>query len=112
MQENYNITVYNNDTYEGCNFEVLVNELPLDLTSATIEMQVRINRNTDPVIDIDTASGITITDATAGKFKIDKQVFSAEPDIYEYDIQITLSGGEIKTYIKGRFIIEGDITHE
>ena len=53
MQENYNITVYNNDTYEGCNFEVLVNELPLDLTSATIEMQVRINRNTDPVIDID-----------------------------------------------------------
>lgn len=111
MASTYNITVYNNDTYAGTDFTVTVNDVALNLTGAAIRMQVRRTRNEPAIIDIDTDDGITITDAAAGKFSIDEQIFSGVPGVYLYDIQITLSDGTVKTYIKGNFTITGDITH-
>jgi hypothetical protein len=111
MQE-YNITVYNGDTYKGAAFEIIVNGTPLILTGAQIAMMVRKVRKNNPVISINLGSGITITDAVNGKFRIDEQIFSVDrPGNYLYDIQITLASGVVKTYIKGDFIITGDITH-
>lgn len=112
MAEAYDITVYNNDTHLGTEFEIIVNSVPLDLTGASAKMQVRIDRDKQVVIELEIGSGLSIVGpATDGKLRIDAQVFSAVPDVYKYDIQITLSSGVIKTYIDGTFTIEGDITH-
>ena len=108
----YDIEVYNNDTYNGCLVEVIVNTVPLNLTGASIKMQVRKIRENAPVIEIDTDAGITITDAANGKFQIDEQVFTVEtPGTFLYDIEITLLDGTVKTYVKGNFVITGDITY-
>jgi|WetSurMetagenome_2_1015567.scaffolds.fasta_scaffold72096_4 hypothetical protein len=107
----YNISVYNNDTFSGVNFTVRVNLVALNLTGAAIRMQVRKNRNEAAIIDLALGTGLTITDAAAGKFRIDEQIFSGVPGTYQYDIEIILGDGDVKTYIKGNFIIIGDITH-
>jgi hypothetical protein len=112
MATKYDISVINNDTYPGVNFTVTVNTIALNLTDAEIRMQVRKTRDTAAVIDIAVGTGITITDVASGKFRIDEQIFSATPGNYQYDIEIILSSGEVKTYIKGSFTIIGDITHE
>ena len=111
-QQTKDFEVYNNDTYNGCEFEVIVNDVPLDLTGASIRMQVRKTRSQAPVISIELASGLTIVNAIAGEFQIDKQVFSAPPTTYIYDIEITLADGTIKSYIKGNFKVSGDVTHD
>ena len=110
MAETYDIEIYNNDTYTGCVFTIYVNSVLLDLTGATVQMQVRKTRNNTPIIDLSLGSGLTIVDVN-GKLAIDEQVFTGVPDEYLYDIQINLASGDIKTYIKGTFTIEGDITH-
>lgn len=111
MATTYNISAYNNDTFPGVNFTVTVNTVVLNLTDATIRMQVRKSRNETPILDLALGTGLTITDAAAGKFKIDEQIISGTPGMYYYDIEITLSGGDVKTYIKGTFTIVGDVTH-
>ena len=110
--EEYDIEVYNNDTYNGMLIEIIINGAPLDLTGSSIRMQVRKIRDNTPVITISDGNGITITDAPAGKFRIDEQVFSVDkPDTFLYDIEITLASGKVKTYIKGNFVVERDITY-
>lgn len=111
MATTYNITVYNNDTYAGCEFEVLVNGVALNLVGSAILMQVRKTRDTAAIIELELGTGLTLTTPAAGKFKIDEQIFSEVPGTYEYDIEITLATGEVKTYIKGLFTITGDISH-
>lgn len=111
MATTYNISVLNGDTYAGCNFTITVNSAALNLTGAAIKMQVRKQREEAVVLELSTGSGITITTAAEGKFKINEQVISCAVGVYLYDIQITLSGGNIKTYIKGTFTVLGDITY-
>jgi hypothetical protein len=91
-----------------------VNGEILDLTGSVISMQVRKTRLTAPIIDITTASGmgITITDADAGQFTIDEQVFDETPGLYSYDIQIEFLDGRVKTYIGGEFNLVEDVTHD
>ena len=55
-------------------------------------------------------NGIVIVNATGGIFKIAKQVISVPAAIYVYDIQITLQGGDVYTYIKGHWTITQDVT--
>lgn len=110
--QKYNIVAYNGDTYPGCSFQINVNDTPLDLTGAAIEMHVRKTRDSDAVLDLDLDSGLTIIDDANGEFKINEQIISiAEPGGYIYDIEITLADGTVKTYIQGDFVIIGDITH-
>lgn len=108
--ETYDISIYNNDTYGGVSFEIIVNSNPLSLVGSSIKMEVRKNRDDNPIITLTNGNGITITDAINGKFEIDEQILSGNPDDYNYDIQITLASGKVKTYIKGDFTITGDIT--
>lgn len=112
-QQTYNIPDHvKGDTFEGVQFNVTVNGSALNLTGATIKMQLKPNANpgTTATLTLDTTDGITITDAVNGQFEIDQQVIDIAADCYYYDIQITLSGGSVKTYIKGNWNITQDIT--
>ena len=108
--EEYDITIYNGDTYSGVEFEIIVNSVALNLTGSSIKMEVRKHRDDEPIITLTNGNGLTITDMLGGKFTIDEQILSGEPGNYIYDIQITLADSTIKTYIKGDFVIEGDVT--
>jgi L-asparaginase/Glu-tRNA(Gln) amidotransferase subunit D len=108
-----NFTHIKGDTFDEVNFEIKKDNVAINLTGATIKMQLRKNAtDVSPALSLTSASsaGITITAATLGKFKINQQIINIEVANYQYDIEITLSSGVVKTYISGGFNITQEIT--
>ena len=88
------------DTWVGQEFILYVNGIIKDLTGAAIVLTL------DTGDTLTLADGeITITDATAGKFRIGSQVITFTAGVHKYEIKFTFSDGEVKTYIKGHWTI-------
>jgi hypothetical protein len=108
-----NFTHTKGDTFNEVAFEVKKNTVAINLTGATIKMQLRKN-----YIDVASilaftsvgSAGITITAPTLGQFKINAQIIDIEVYNYVYDIQFTLASGEVKTYVKGGFNVTPEVT--
>jgi len=101
------------DTFNEVPFELKINGSAVNLTGATIKMQLKkCATDVTPALSLTSASsaGITITNAASGLFKINEQIINIEAYNYVYDMQFTLSSGEVKTYINGSFLIIQDIT--
>ncbi len=101
------------DTFDEVNFEIKKDGVAVNLTGATIKMQLRKNANdVTPALALtsESSAGLTITGATLGKFKINQQIINIEVANYQYDIQITFADGVVKTYIAGAFNITQEIT--
>ncbi len=101
------------DTFAGVQFTIVKNGSPLDLTGASLRMEMRELTPTGSVGDTftdDSDGGLTITDAANGVITFDEQVVDILAMLYYYDIEITLSNGDVKTYIVGTWIIIQDVT--
>ena len=108
-----NFTHIKGDTFDEVAFSIKINNIAVNLTGATIKMQLKKNDNlTIPILSLTSvaSAGITITSSTNGLFKINSQIIDIEPFNYVYDIQFTLASGVVKTYVSGNFIIVKDIT--
>lgn len=100
------------DTFKAITFTVTVNDDPLDLTGASIRMQLRLSPLHPVAYELSTAGDqIEITDAVNGKFQIKKQIIDFPAAVYYYDIEITLADGDVKTYVAGKWQITQDVTH-
>lgn len=111
--QTYNFPTHtNNDTFNGIEFEVLLNTVAVDLTGATIKMQLKDSSGKSVAEFSTTNSKLEITDAVAGKFAFKKQIIAVSPFRYNYDIQITFSNGDKKTWIKGEWTISKDVTSQ
>jgi hypothetical protein len=101
------------DTFDGTLFTIKVNGVPLDLNSAHIDMDLRL----EPLgviaktFSSDTG-GIIIYNPSDGQFTVDPQIVDVPAGDYYYDIEITLSNGVVKTYVGGRWKILQDITYD
>jgi hypothetical protein len=100
------------DTFEAVNFQMLVNSVPLDLTGCTLRMQLR--KEYGGVVCLSLTSignaGITITNASTGSFKINKQIINIDAYNYIYDLELDKQNGDVKTYVEGNFLITNDVT--
>lgn len=107
-----NLSAKRGDTFSEVPFQINVNTVPLDLTGAVIRMQLRTDYGGDVYLDLTSveSNGITITNPTNGEFKINDIIIDIQPLSYKYDIQITLSNGEVKTWITGIFNILNNVT--
>jgi hypothetical protein len=113
MASVYNIPTHKKgDTFTGVTFTVLVNGTPLNLTGSAIKMDIRVGNVLKKRIDNGTTGGVTLLNAGAGVFTIDKQIIDIPARTYDYDIQFTLANGDVKTYIIGTWTIVQDITYE
>lgn len=101
-----NFQAIKNDTFEEVPFQIKKNNVAINLTGATIKMQLR--KVAGGVIASEVA--LTITNATNGLFKINNQKFTCDAFNYFYDIQITFADSTVKTWISGNFLILNDIT--
>jgi hypothetical protein len=101
------------DTFDEVAFQLKINTTVVNLTGATIRMQLR-KSYSDTVAALSLTSvssaGITITNATNGEFKINTQIIDIPVYNYVYDIQITLASGVVKTYVQGGFNITNEVT--
>jgi hypothetical protein len=108
-----NFTHIKGDTFDEVAFSIKINNVDLDLTGATIKMQLK--RPADLTVTILSltsvaSAGITITNPSGGLFKINEQIIDIEVFNYAYDIQLTLASGVVKTYVSGTFNITKEIT--
>lgn len=100
------------DTFEGFDLTITLNGVPLDLTGASIRMQLRINTQATAVKEFSTTNGsMTITDALNGKFTFNQQIIDVDANSYYYDMQITLGDGRVYTFLKGSWNIVQDYTY-
>lgn len=92
------------DTFDGFEFTIQLDSIPIDLAGALISMSVSF-ANTVFLTLNSSNGGITITDATNGVFQVDEQIISLPPQNYFYEIKIVFYDGSIKTYVKGKWKI-------
>lgn len=96
-------TARKGNTFDGVSFTMSRNLSPIDLTDAHIKMTI--TRNNALVLELTEINGLTITDATAGKFKMDALLVTLSEGHYKYEMEFTFRDGSIKTYLKGGWII-------
>jgi hypothetical protein len=100
------------DTWDGITSIVLhKNGIPLNLTGATIKMEFREDIDSPVVLELSTTNGkITITNALSGTISIPETIIDIPFGKYVYDLQVTLTSGYNKTYMRGTWEIVADIT--
>ena len=108
----YNFTHIKGDTFDEMPFAIVKNSVALNLTGATIRMQLRSECGGLIALSLTSvaSAGITITNAVNGLFKINKQIINIASGNYAYDLEILISDGTVKTWLSGEFLIESDIT--
>jgi len=91
----------NGDTFSGVNFAMNVNGSPLDLTSASIVMDVSTPRF-HTFFTNESGSGLSISGSNV---RFDEQVVNLSVGALDYEIRFTLNTGDIKTYISGSWLL-------
>jgi len=108
----FDFTVKKGDTYEGVFFQLLINEVPVNLTGVNIVAEFKktplavaaytMNLDNDKIV---------VTNAAEGRFKFDKQKIELPAGKYLYDVQFVFLDESVKTYISGTMTVEQDITN-
>jgi hypothetical protein len=106
MSSTLNFTTKRGDTFKQTNFQININDAPLDLTDAIIKIQLRKEAGAPVALE----PTLTILNALQGEFCIDEQIIDIQACNYKYDIQITQESGEVDTWVGGLFTITDDIT--
>lgn len=105
--EYFPLKVYKNDHLSTV-LEFNLNGSPIDLQFATVLLQVRPTETSATVsLAITNGNGITITGDGKNQVSIYKLITIAAGE-YVYDLQITYSSGQVKTYLYGEFIVSDD----
>ncbi len=99
-------------TFNGLTFQILLEEtggdIPLNITDYIISFHLFLKCN--EVTKLEIGSGITITDAITGQFRLDPFLVTFNPDIYQYYIKTVSPSGESKIYIEGSWKIVKPLT--
>jgi hypothetical protein len=107
-----NIQALRGDTFNEYPFEILIDNVALNLTGAVIKMDIKKDACSLPALTLTSvaSAGITITNAVNGEFKINEQIISIPEGNYQYDIQITLADNTVNTWVGGLFQVINTIT--
>lgn len=114
MAVTYNLQQYNSgDTWQGITgITITRNNSALDLTGAYAEMNVRFqidaplvaqfNTNiTTPFVSAGYGKMVILDPPTAGVLQVPPQIVKIPPATYIYSIVVTLSSGEVDTFVTG-----------
>lgn len=88
---------------------------PVDLTGATLRMQVRETKHSDiPLLSLSTGgSGITVTDAANGKFTVRAEAAQTDALSFTtgvYDLEIKLADGTVTRLVEGSATLSRQVT--
>lgn len=105
----HDIKMWRNDTL-AINFELSIDDVPINLGGATVRMHVRPSYGSNTLtLAFTEGNGITVTGASNSVIEVKKLITIAAGN-YVYDLESQFSNGDVKTYIKGNFIVQEDIT--
>lgn len=91
-------------------FDLKADEVPIDLTTATLRMQIRPDYGSNTLsLALSESDGLTVTGTDNNQVQLRKAITIPSGD-YVYDLEAVFSDGTIKTYVKGDFIVSEDAT--
>ena len=109
---NVPVDIVRGDTYNGAEFEILVNAIPLPLTDYAIRCKWRSqSKSGTEQRDSSIGDGITVTDAANGLFTLDAFVVDFPVGRNYYDIEFTSPAGKVNTYVAGYMNVVQDVTY-
>lgn len=101
----YNLPdIMQGDTLKAQSFRVVINDAEPTSALASVEIDFRQNQRTNcaAALQLTNGSGVTITDAAAWEFEIDRiQELDLEPAYYVYSIKTIAADGTRRNYVKG-----------
>lgn len=101
------------DTYLGLGpITVQINSIPLNLSGASIRMQIRKQKEwASYAHEWNTESGtISILNPLSGEFFVESGIIDVPAHNYYFDIEITTNDGRVITPIEGTWEILSDVT--
>lgn len=87
-------------TGDEVTIELKVNGVAVNLTSAAIKIAFVKHGSKKPIVTFSVGSGITVTNAIGGIFKINSGIYNWRTGVYFADVDITLSDGTKLNYLK------------
>jgi hypothetical protein len=104
---------YKGDTFWPNTFTIKEDGVPVDLTGALIKITFRQSYAAGSIQkSFSIGSGITVNDASGGKFTLDKILkFSWSAKNYFYDTEVTFPNNDVRTYFKGSLRVIQDGTN-
>ena len=100
----YNLATHvSGDTWKGVSgITIYRNGSALDLTGATAVALVKLQIDAPPVLKFSTEDNtIVLVDPANGVLYLASMVVDVPPAIYQWSLRISLSGGEVKTFVNG-----------
>ena len=108
------LTIKRGDTWAQ-RFEWVDNGTPVDLTGCTANMQLRINTESEVVLDLSsTTGGLTIDEANGYIYlRVEAaQTSQLFPITYVADIQVTFPDGTVQSTSNFSLVVTPDVTRE
>lgn len=107
----YNISIWKTNTWSQI-FLLTANTVPIDLSTAAVEIEIRktITSTTVELTLTEGGGGITVGGQNNNMITINKDI-NLTAGNYVYDMAVKFSNNNIKTYIWGNFIVYQDITN-
>ena len=106
---NFPIKILRNDTLNTV-LEFKVNDVPLDLSSAAVRMQIRPAAGSNTLsLGLTEGSGISVGGTDNNLVTLNK-VINIASGTYAYDLEIDFGANVVKTYLKGDFIVTEDVS--
>jgi hypothetical protein len=96
------LTAYRGDTWSQ-QFRLVRDDVPVDLTGATVESWAKSELEVVPL-------AATIVDA-AGMVAIGPPPAGLEAKTWDYDVEVTESGGAVTTWVRGTLTVRPDVTN-
>jgi hypothetical protein len=106
-----NLVVKEKNTYPAVEIQVKQTaDIPLNLTGVDIEMHICIEKTKTIINKKTLGKGLTITDASNGKYEIDEQIYDFKEGLYDFDFLFIYPDGKRKNYLKSTLKIVKTIT--
>jgi len=99
-------SIIKGNTFKARKISVIVNTAPLDLTGATICMQIKASASSTTIHDF----AHSISNPSLGEITLNKWTVGINEGTYSYDLKITLANGDSLTYIYGSFTVKQNIS--
>jgi hypothetical protein len=102
------IQIWRNDTWQQV-FTLLADTTPINLTGATVYIQVRKGCGGTLALTLTNGSGVTIGGANNNQITVNKLV-NIDKGNYVWDMQVTFTSTVVKTYLEGDYFVYDDVT--
>ena len=105
----------NQDTFNGAilTYTTTTTGVAIDLTGVTVRLHWRKGSARGRIVQkMELGTGLTLTDASNGKLRIDEFQISWGRDIYYGDVELTFTDGKVKTWARLEIDLRESTTNE